>query len=136
MVNGKNDVRRAEANNQVARKKVKVQQPLPTQREVGALRCFGLNPQQVIALKNLGLETKYFVKAQFDEHFRAKDRFRKNELVLFKPNASEPYQQGEVVKIESHDNTYLVKIICRATNREYSMKLSSPNIVPLLPRAF
>ena len=111
-----------------AKKTKKVKTP-PVQRPPRKL-----TPDQIAALYALGLADAY--KPETDNDLYSKNRLNNVKYVIFRYAGYGPYQQGEVVETEYYEDTYWVKLFCTAEQEEYDMNLSSPDIVPLLPRAF
>jgi hypothetical protein len=94
-----------------------------------------LTPDQVAALKELGLADAYTIKPETDKDLLSKKRLDKVETVLFRYDKYGPYQQGKVLETEYDEGADWVKLIGTAEEEEHNTNLSDPDIVPLLPRA-
>ena len=92
-------------------------------------------PDQVAALKELGLADAYTFKFETDNDLDSEERLDEDGTVLVRCARDRPYQQGKVLETEYDEGTYWVKLLCTAEQEEYNTNLSDPDIVPLLPRA-
>ena len=92
-------------------------------------------PDQVAALKELGLADAYTFKPETNKVLLSKKRLDEVDTVLFRCARDRPYKQGKVLETEYDENAYWVKLLCTAEEEEHNTNLSDPDIVPLLPRA-
>lgn len=94
-----------------------------------------LTPDQVAALKELGLADAYTFKLETNNELYLKNRLDKVATVIFRYGTYGPYKHGKVGETSYYEDTYWVKLFCTAEQEEYDVNLSDPDIVPLLPRA-